>query len=96
MTGMSNLAMNSFRLRGSDHQHVQLGIEDQLRESPDLLGGEGGRRYQPSLLDLPNPPGDQLLLDGLLIQLLHPAGGLLVGERRDLVEHRLGVLVSGL
>src|SRR5438093_92451 len=41
------------------------------------------------------PPGHELLPDRLAIQLLHPPGRLVVGEPRDLVEHRLRVLVPG-
>ena len=54
----------------------------------DPLGRERGARDDPARLDLLDPLADQLLLDRLRVELLHPAGGLLVGEPGDLVVDR--------
>ncbi len=78
-----------------DHEDVQLGLEREVGVAAHALGGERGGGHHPALLDLADPPDDELLLDRLAVELLHPAGGLLVGERGDLLEDRLGVLVSG-
>ena len=61
----------------------------------DPLGRERGARRDAGVLDLADALGDQLGLDGLGVDLLHPSGGLVVVELGDLLEQRLGVLVAG-
>ena len=58
-------------------------------------GVSDARRGEPGVLDLTDAPADQLFLDRLLVELLHPARGLLRIERCDLVEDRVGVVVAG-
>jgi hypothetical protein len=79
-----------------DHQDVELGLEHQARVRANPLRRERGRGHHPTLLDLADPLPDQLLLDRLLVELLHPPGGLVVWERGDLLEDRVGVVVAGL
>ncbi len=100
--------MNSFRLSGCglrgdvlgrnhralDHEDVEPGVHDDLRVPLDPLGCERRCRDDAGLLDLADPAGEQLLLERLAVELLHPPGGLLVGERRDLLVDGFGVLVA--
>ena len=67
-----------------------------MRVLRHALRGQGSRRDDSPVANLAYPPNDQLLLDGFPVQLLHPPRGLVVGQRRDLVQHGLGVLVPRL
>ena len=74
-------------------QQVQLRFEHVLREPLDPLRSERRARTHTGVLDLADALADQLVLDRLLVELLHPARGLLRIEFGDLVQHRVGVLV---
>ena len=60
----------------------------------DPLGRHRGAARHAGVRDLADPLADQVLLDRLLVELLHAPRRLVVGERGDLLVHRLGVLVA--
>src|SRR5262245_9538569 len=80
--------------RALDHEHVELGVEDELGVALDPLRSERRARRDPSRLDLLDAGADQLFLDRLGVDLLEPPGGLVGVEGRDLLEQRLRVLVA--
>src|SRR4051794_25764999 len=75
-----------------DHEDVEAGVERELVVARDPLRRQRRRDDDPRLLlDLLDPPGDQLGLDRLLVDRLHLARRDLLGELRDALE--LGVRV---
>src|SRR5918994_450494 len=103
-TGDEFLQVQRLRLRGYvlrrdhgalDHEDVQTGFQHRRREPLHTLRGQGGAGDDALSLDLLDPSAHELRLHRLAIELLHPAGRLVVGERGDLLVHRLGVLVAG-
>jgi hypothetical protein len=78
-----------------DDEHVQLALEDVGQEGLGALRGDRGTRHDAGVVDLADPLGDQLGADGLLVELLHPLGGLLDRLGGDLGEHAVGVLEAG-
>ncbi len=78
-----------------DHEDVEPRIEHQLVVALDLLRRQRGGRDDAVRLDLGDPLGDQLLLDGLAVDLLHLARRVFAVERRDPLQLRVGVLVAG-
>src|SRR2546430_4922232 len=77
-----------------DHEHVELGVEDELGVALDALGREGGARGHARRLDLLDAGADQLLLDRLGVDLLQAAGGLVGLQRPGLPEHLAGIHVA--
>ena len=75
-------------------EDVELGVEHVLRVLLDPLRRERRARGDAAVLDLADARADQLVLDRLGVELLHPARRLLGRQRRDLLEERLGVLVA--
>ncbi len=110
ITGTGHSAMNSLRLSGVtlvrhvlgrddgalDDEHVEPGLEGDLVVLLDALRRERRGGHHAAVLDLFDAPGDELLFDGLLVDLLHGAGRRLLGQRGDAVELLVGVLVAGL
>ena len=110
MTGSSNSRMNFFRLSGwragivrdvlgrhdraLDDEDVELGVEDVLRVLLDALRRERRGGDDAAGLDLADALRDELVLDRLVVELLHPARRLLGRQRGDLFEHRLGIFVA--
>ncbi len=80
--------------RSLDDQHVELGVEHELRVLLDPLRGERCAASTPPGLDLADALRNQLGLDRLVVQLLHPTRCLLGRQRRDFLEHCVGVLVA--
>ena len=78
-----------------DHEHVETRLERDLVVLEHALGRQRGRDDDLLVLDFLDPLRDQLGLDGLAVDLLHLARGLLLGEGGDPLELRLGVLVAG-
>ena len=78
-----------------DDEDVEAGLERDLVVALDLLRGERRGGDDAVRLDLLDPPPDQLLLDGLLVDLLHLPRGLVAVERGDALELGLRVLVAG-
>jgi hypothetical protein len=62
----------------------------------DALGCEGCRSYDALVLYLLDATEDQLLLDGLGVDLLHDPRGLRLRETGYLLEDRPRILVPGL
>ena len=62
--------------RALDHEQVELGIDQRLGVLGRALGGQRSAGHDAGRLDLPDAGGDQLRLDGLRINLLHPRRGL--------------------
>ena len=99
--------MNSLRLSGSvlggdvlgrdhrplDHQDVESRLQHDRCEPFDTLRCERRARDHAPGLDLLDPATEQLRLHRLLVELLHPAGRLLVGEAFDLFVDGLGILI---
>ena len=77
-----------------DHEDVEAGFERHLVMGPHLLGRERRCGNDPLCLDLPDPLGDQLGLDRLLVDVLHLTGRDVAGEARDPLELRIGILVA--
>ena len=108
ITGMSNSRMNFLRLSGStglrhvlgghdralDHEDVELGLEHVLRVLLDALRRERRARGDAGVLDLADALADELGLDRLGVDLLHPARRLLGRQLGDLLEQRLGIFVA--
>ena len=80
--------------RALDHEDVELGFEHVLGVLLDALGRERRARDDAGVLDLTDAATDQLFLDRLGVDLLHPPGGLLVRELGDLLEQHVGVVVA--
>ena len=80
--------------RALDHEDVELGLEHVLGVLLDALGRERRARGDAGVLDLADAPTDQLFLDRLGVDLLHPPGGLLVRQLGDLLEQHVGVVVA--
>ena len=78
-----------------DHEHVEAGLERDLVVAQHPLGGERGGDDHLLRTDLLDALRDQLLLDGLAVDLLHFARGLLARQRGDPLQLLLGVLVAG-
>ena len=78
-----------------DDEQVELGLEDVLRVLLDPLRRERRARGDAAVLDLADAHADQLGLDRLLVELLHPARRLL--GRSDAISSKIdvGVLVPG-
>ena len=81
--------------RALDDEQVELGLEQGGAYLAVRCGVRDGARHDAGVLDLPDPPADQLGLDRLLVDLLHPGRGLVGLQPGDLLEQRLGVLVTG-
>ena len=81
--------------RALDDEDVELGVEHRLGVALGLLRRERGGGRDPDGLDLLDAGADQLVLDRLGVDLLHPQRGLLGRQLGDLFEERLGVLVPG-
>ena len=79
-----------------DDEHVEACFERDLVVVLHALRRERRGGEHAAVLDLLDAPGDQLGLDGLLVDLLHRARGRVVGQRGDAVELLVGVLVAGL
>ncbi len=77
-------------------EHVEAGVERDLVVVLDALRRERRGGEHAAVLDLLDALGDELRLDGLLVDLLHRARRRVVGERRDAVELLVGVLIAGL
>ena len=75
--------------RALHDEDVELGVEHELRELLDALRRERRARGDAAGLDLADARADELGLDRLVVELLHPARRLLGGQRRDLLEDRL-------
>ena len=58
-------------------------------------GDKRGRRDDAAVADLLDARADQFFLDRLGVDLAHPPHDVAFGQRRDLVEHRLRVVVAG-
>ena len=80
--------------RALHDEQVELGVEHVLRELLDPLRRERRARGDAAGLDLADALADELGLDRLLVELLHPARRLLGRQRRDLLEDRVGVFVA--
>lgn len=81
--------------RAADDEEVDAGLDD---GAPVLLGALRGQRSgdgDPGPAQLLDPVGDELGLDLLGVDLLHPGRDVLGVERGDLGEQRLRVLVPG-
>ncbi len=74
--------------RALDDEHVELGVEHVLGVLLDPLRRERRARDDAAGLDLADALRDQLFLDRLVVELLHPARRLLGRQRRDLLEDR--------
>ncbi len=82
--------------RALDDEHVELGLEDVAGRRPSVRWGvTETQEVTPASLISRMRCADQLGLDRLLVDLLHPGRGLLDVELGDLVEQRVGVLVAG-
>src|SRR5690606_15912698 len=77
-----------------DDQDVQSTLECHRRELLDPLGGEAGCGDDSGRLDLRHPLADQVGLDRLQVDLLHPSGGLVGLQLGDLGEVRFRILVA--
>ena len=77
-----------------DDQDVEAGLERELVVLEDPLRGQGSGDDDFLLLDFPDPLGDQLRLDGLLVDLLHLARRQILGQVGDPLELLVGVLVA--
>ena len=111
MTGISNSRMNFFRLSGwragsFDTCSADTTVPCTTRMSSSAsrmcfaycstrCGVSDAHAVTPASLISRMRCADQLFLDRLVVELLHPARRLLGVERRDLVEHGVGVLVPG-
>ena len=71
-----------------DDQEVGLGLEHVGGEARRCAGGDRHAGGDAGVLDLADALADQLGLDRLLVDLLHPLGGLLGVEVGDLLEQR--------
>ena len=85
---------------GGDHgalhdQDVQPRVQRQLVPALDLLRGQRRGGDDAVRLDLLDALRDQLLLDGLLVDLLHLPGGLLALEAGDALQLGVRVLIAG-
>ena len=78
-----------------DHENVEARVERDLVVAQHALGRQRRGADDSLGLDLADPLGDQLLLDGLAVDLLHLARSELLGQRGDPLELLLGVLVAG-
>jgi hypothetical protein len=78
-----------------DHEEVHAGVDDRPPELLGALRGQGAGDRDATVADLLDPGGDEVGLDLLGVDLLHPPGGLVDRERGDLGQQRLGVLVAG-
>ncbi len=78
-----------------DDEDVEPGLQRGLVVLAHALRGERAGREHTRLLDLADSGGDQLRLDRLGVDLLHPLRRLLLGQAGDLLELALGVLVAG-
>ena len=81
--------------RALDDQDVESGVERHLDVLLHPLGGQRRGRHDSAGLQLPDALADEFGLDGLAVEILHPQGGLLRGQRRDLGEHGVRILVAG-
>ena len=109
ITGMSNWRMNVLRFNGSTmvdtcSADTTVPWMTSMSSSParmcsshpvGALRGDRGARHHPGVVDLADPVGNQTGNDRLLVQLLHPLGGLLHGLLGDLGQDGVGVLVTG-
>ena len=91
---------DSRHVLGRDHsalydQHVQLTGQDVVQQGTGALRGDRGAGDHASGFDLADSLGDQAGDDGLLVELLHPLGGLLNRLLSDLGQSRVGILVAG-
>src|SRR5690606_40530708 len=96
---IERLFLGGDMLRGDDsaldHEDVETSLDGRRRPLTDSLRGEAGGGHDAGGLHLLDPLTDQLGLDRLQVDLLHPARRLLVWELRDLLEVDGGVLVPG-
>jgi len=76
-----------------DDEDVDAGVEDVLVQRLRPLRGEAGGGGDAGVFDLLDALTDQLRLDGLGVELLHPLRGGGVVQRGDFFEDGLGVLV---
>src|SRR5581483_532567 len=81
--------------RALDDEKVELGIDDVLGERLRALRRHRRARHDAGGPDLADALTDELGLDGLAVDLLHAARGLVGGQLGDLVEERLRILVTG-
>src|SRR5215212_808042 len=82
--------------RTLDDEHVEAGLDGCPVVALDPLGGEGGGGYDAPVLYLLDAAEDQLLLDGLRVDVLHHPRGLRLGKARYLLKDRPRVLVARL
>src|SRR5918995_590640 len=81
--------------RALEHEDVEVGLHHELRVALHPLGRERARRHHPRALDLGDALADELVFDRLGVQLLHAPRRLLGGQRRDLLEDGVEVVVAG-
>ena len=82
--------------RGLHEEELGAGLGDRLAELQGRQGGGTHRRDAAAGLDLGDALADQVLPDGLAVELLHQRYELLLAHRRDPVEHGVGVVVAAL
>src|ERR687886_30293 len=82
--------------RPLDDEHVEARLYGGPVVALDPLGGEARRGYDALVLYLLDAAEDQLLFDGLGVDLLHHPRRLGLGQARYLLEDRPGVLVARL
>ena len=81
--------------RALDHEQIRFGTQD-VRGQPEGARGGAGDGHRVALrLELPDALLDEIGLHGLGVELLHPAGRLVDGQRGDLLEDRLRLGVAG-
>ena len=80
--------------RALDDEDVETRFQRHLVVGADLLRGQRGGGDDAMGLDLLNPAGDQLGLDGLAVHVLHLARGDVRREGGDPLELGVGVLVA--
>src|SRR5690606_11741889 len=80
--------------RALDDEDVESPLQGPGRQLLDSLRGEAGGGDDAGFLHLGHAPADQLRLDRLEVDLLHPPGGFVRLQLGDLLEIRLGIVVT--
>ena len=77
-----------------NHEDVETGLECQWGPTVDTLRRQAGSGDNARRLQLGNPLADEVRVDRLEVDLLHPAGCLFVGQLRYLLKVGSGVFIS--
>ena len=80
--------------RALDHEQIRFGTQDVRGQPEGARGGAGDGHRVALCLELPDALLDEIGLHRLGVELLHPAGRLVDGQRGDLLEDRIRLGVA--